>query len=152
MYVRQKKRIEVLKELNKQGIPTIVWLTPILPFINDTKENIVAILKGCFEAGVKGVICFGMGVTLREGSRDYYYQQLDQLFPGMKEKYQSTYNDQYTLNSPHNRELMNLFFEKCQQYHMMCNYPEIFAYLQEFETKIEVKEKESQSFEQLSLF
>ena len=47
---------------------------------------------------------------------------------------------------------MNLFFEKCQQYHMMCNYPEIFAYLQEFETKIEVKEKESQSFEQLSLF
>lgn len=147
-----KKRIEVLKELNKQGIPTIVWLTPILPFINDTKENIVAILKGCFEAGVKGVICFGMGVTLREGSRDYYYQQLDQLFPGMKEKYQSTYNDQYTLNSPHNRELMNLFFEKCQQYHMMCNYPEIFAYLQEFETKIEVKEKESHSFEQLSLF
>ena len=144
--------LDSLKELNKQGIPTIVWLTPILPFINDTKENIVAILKGCFEAGVKGVICFGMGVTLREGSRDYYYQQLDQLFPGMKEKYQSTYNDQYTLNSPHNRELMNLFFEKCQQYHMMCNYPEIFAYLQEFETKIEVKEKESQSFEQLSLF
>ena len=110
-----KKRIEVLKELNKQGIPTIVWLTPILPFINDTKENIMAILKGCFEAGVKGVICFGMGVTLREGSRDYYYQQLDQLFPGMKEKYQSTYNDQYTLNSPHNRDLMNLFFKKCQE-------------------------------------
>lgn len=93
-----------------------------------------------------------MGVTLREGSRDYYYQQLDRLFPGMKEKYQATYNDQYTLNSPYNRELMNLFFEKCQQYHMMCNYPEIFDYLQEFETKIEVKEKESHSFEQLSLF
>ena len=105
-------RIEVLKELHKNGIPTIVWLTPILPFINDSQENILKILEECHEAGVKGIICFGMGVTLREGSREYYYKQLDRLFPGMKEKYQMTYNDQYTLNSPHNRDLMNLFFKK----------------------------------------
>ena len=89
-----QRRIEVLKELHKNGIPTIVWLTPILPFINDSQENILKILEECHEAGVKGIICFGMGVTLREGSREYYYKQLDRLFPGMKEKYQMTYNDQ----------------------------------------------------------
>ena len=145
-------RIEVLKELHKNGIPTIVWLTPILPFINDSQENILKILEECHEAGVKGIICFGMGVTLREGSREYYYKQLDRLFPGMKEKYQMTYNDQYTLNSPHNRDLMNLFFKKCQEYQMMCNYLEIFEYLQEFEEKKPIKKKDIHDFEQLSLF
>ena len=145
-------RIEVLKELHKNGIPTIVWLTPILPFINDSQENILKILEECHEAGVKGIICFGMGVTLREGSREYYYKQLDRLFPGMKEKYQMTYNDQYTLNSPHNRDLMNLFFKKCQEYQMMCNYLEIFEYLQEFEEKTPIKKKDIHDFEQLSLF
>ena len=145
-------RIEVLKELHKNGIPTIVWLTPILPFINDSQENILKILEECHEAGVKGIICFGMGVTLREGSRENYYKQLDRLFPGMKEKYQMTYNDQYTLNSPHNRDLMNLFFKKCQEYQMMCNYLEIFEYLQEFEEKTPIKKKDIHDFEQLSLF
>ena len=101
---------------------------------------------------LKGIICFGMGVTLREGSREYYYKQLDRLFPGMKEKYQMTYNDQYTLNSPHNRDLMNLFFKKCQEYQMMCNYLEIFEYLQEFEEKTPIKKKDIHDFEQLSLF
>ena len=147
-----QRRIEVLKELHKNGIPTIVWLTPILPFINDSQENILKILEECHEAGVKGIICFGMGVTLREGSREYYYKQLDRLFPGMKEKYQMTYNDQYTLNSPHNRDLMNLFFKKCQEYQMMCNYLEIFEYLQEFEEKTPIKKKDIHDFEQLSLF
>ena len=147
-----QRRIEVLKELHKNGIPTIVWLTPILPFINDSQENILKILEECHEAGVKGIICFGMGVTLREGSRENYYKQLDRLFPGMKEKYQMTYNDQYTLNSPHNRDLMNLFFKKCQEYQMMCNYLEIFEYLQEFEEKTPIKKKDIHDFEQLSLF
>lgn len=140
------RRIEVLKELNKNNIPTIVWLTPILPFINDDKENIEKILDACIEAKVKGIICFGMSVTLREGSREYYYQQLDKLYPGLKEKYQEIYKDQYTLNSPNNRELMNIFFNKCQENNIMCNYSEIFAYLQEFE------EKKTTGFEQLSLF
>ena len=125
---------------------------PLKFFVNKNYENILKILEECHEAGVKGIICFGMGVTLREGSREYYYKQLDRLFPGMKEKYQMTYNDQYTLNSPHNRDLMNLFFKKCQEYQMMCNYLEIFEYLQEFEEKTPIKKKDIHDFEQLSLF
>ena len=60
-----KERFETLLQFKEAGIPTVVWLTPILPFINDTEENIREILEYCVEAGVKGIICFGMGVTLR---------------------------------------------------------------------------------------
>lgn len=72
--------------MQKRGIPTVVWLTPILPFINDTEENITAILNECVLVGVKGIIDFGMRLTLREGDREYYYAALDKHFPGMKGK------------------------------------------------------------------
>ena len=60
-----KRRIEVLEEMQKRGIPTVVWLTPILPFINDTEDNITAILNECVRVGVKGIIDFGMGLLHR---------------------------------------------------------------------------------------
>lgn len=78
-----KRRIEILLEMKKRGIPTVVWLSPILPFINDTEENIKAILDECVRAEVKGIICFGMGLTLRDGDREYFYAALDKHFPGM---------------------------------------------------------------------
>ncbi|GAB1402192.1 radical SAM protein [Elusimicrobiota bacterium] len=74
-----KERFEVLKKLRDAGIPTVVWLCPILPFINDTKENISKILDYCIEAKVYGILCFGIGLTLREGNREYFYKQLDKL-------------------------------------------------------------------------
>ena len=58
--------------MKKRGIPTVVWLSPILPYINDTEENIKALLDECVRAGVKGIICFGMGLTLIEGDREYF--------------------------------------------------------------------------------
>ena len=54
------ERFEALMQFKKSGIPTIVWLTPILPFINDTEENIKGILDYCVQAGVKGIICFSI--------------------------------------------------------------------------------------------
>ncbi len=124
-----KERVQTLLKLQEVGIPTVVWLSPILPFLNDTAENINGILKYCAEAGVYGVICFGMGLTLREGSREYFYQQLDRLFPGLKARYIKTYGRQYELASPRQQELMNLFYRRCQQYHMACDYQQIFTYL-----------------------
>ena len=82
-----KRRVEVLMEMNSRGIPTVVWLSPILPFINDTPENIRAILSECVRAKVKGIICFGMGLTLRDGDREYYYAALDKHFSGLKQEY-----------------------------------------------------------------
>ncbi|MBO4903332.1 MAG: radical SAM protein [Lachnospiraceae bacterium] len=124
-----KRRLTVLSEMQKRGIPTIVWLSPILPFINDTEENIRAILEACVSAGVKGVLCFGMGLTLREGDREYYYAALDRHFPGMKEKYIRTYGNAYELPSPHTKELMSLFYRICNANGLLCTPDACFEYL-----------------------
>lgn len=124
-----KRRIEVLEEMQKRGIPTIVWMSPILPYINDTEENITAILKECVRTGVKGVICFGMGLTLREGDREYYYAALDKHFPGLKERYIRQYGNAYEVPSPKSRELMKVFKRICQENGMMMTPEECFQYM-----------------------
>lgn len=113
----------------------IVWLTPILPFINDTEENISGILDMCIEAKVYGIICFGMGLTLREGNREYFYEQLDRLYPRLKEKYIERYGNQYIIASPNNTNLIHLFHKKCEQYGIIHNNEQIFNYLRTFEEK-----------------
>ena len=124
-----KRRIEVLEEMRKRGIPTVVWLTPILPFINDTKENISAILNECVRVGVKGVIDFGMGLTLREGDREYYYTALDRHFPGMKERYIKRYGNAYELPSPNAKELMGLLQEICNNNGILSRPEDCFRYM-----------------------
>ena len=59
--------------LKENGIPTVVWLSPFLPFINDTDENLKGLLDYCVKADVKGILCFGIGLTLRDGNREHYY-------------------------------------------------------------------------------
>ena len=130
-----RERVEALMRLREAGIPTVVWLCPILPFLNDTEENIRGILTYCAEAGVRGVVCFGMGLTLREGSREYFYARLDRLFPGLKEEYIRRYGGRYVLDSPQDRELMRLFRRICGEHGMMHDNDEIFAYLSRFERK-----------------
>lgn len=137
-----KRRIEVLEEMQKRGIPTIVWLSPILPFINDTKENITPILNECVRVGVKGIICFGMGLTLREGDREYYYAALDKHFPGMKEKYIRIYGNAYELPSPNTGELTKVFKSICSAHGLLDSPEKCFNYMYELPEK----------YEQLSLF
>ncbi len=129
------KRFEVLKQLRDAGIPTVVWLSPILPFINDTSYNIAGILDMCIAAKVYGIICFGMGLTLREGNREYFYEQLDRLFPRLKEKYIHEYGNQYMIASPNNEYLMKFFHQKCSQHGILHNNKQIFDYLSHFEEK-----------------
>ena len=136
------RRIEVLEILKKRGIPTLVWMTPILPFINDTEENIGSLVDACAGAGVKGIVCFGMGLTLREGDREYYYAALDRHFPGLKERYIRTYGNAYEIPSPRAEALMKVFHNKCRQYGIMSRPDECFAYLAEFPDR----------YRQLSLF
>jgi DNA repair photolyase len=126
-----KRRIEVLEEFDKRGIPTVVWMTPILPFINDTEENITAILNECARVHVKGVIDFGMGLTLREGDREYYYAALDKHFPGLKEKYISRYGNAYELSSPNARELRKVFKKICKENGMLSDPDECFKFMDE---------------------
>lgn len=129
------ERVAALEQFRDAGIPTVVWLCPILPYINDTKENIEGILEACMEADVKGIICFNMGLTLREGNREYFYAQLDRNFPGMKARYIRSFGNAYELNSPRNAELLRLFHRICEKAGMLHDNREIFAYLHRFEEK-----------------
>lgn len=137
-----KARYEALKQFQTAGIPTVVWISPLLPFLNDTVENLQGILDYCIDAGVKGIVWFGPGLTLREGNREYFYRQLDRHFPGMKERYIAAYGNAYGLPSPHAKELDALFYSTCRKQGIVCDPNAIFQYMAEFE------EKESQ----LSLF
>lgn len=130
-----KERVEALKSLRDEGIPTVVWLTPILPFINDTEENIIGILNYCKEAKVFGVICFGMGLTLREGNREYFYSELDKKFPKLKEAYMQRYGSSYIVGSRDNKRLMNVFHDFCEVNNIVHDNDLIFNYLNLFEDK-----------------
>lgn len=131
-----KRRAEVLNILREEGIPTICWMTPILPFINDTEENIRGLLSYCTEAKVYGILLFGIGLTLRDGDRQYFYQKLDEHFPGMKERYIEAYGNAYELPSPNQRSLMQIVEETCETQGMVLGPKKLFAYMRTFEDKL----------------
>lgn len=139
-----KERAEVLNIMRDNGIPTVVWMSPVLPFINDTVENIQGILNYCKEAKVWGILCFGMGLTLRDGNREYFYRKLDEHFPGLKRKYQQMYGNAYEVSSPDNTELMKLAGQFCRENGIVFDVDQCFAYMHRFEEK--------NVYEQLSLF
>lgn len=125
-------RFKVLEIMKEAGIPTVVWLTPVLPFINDTEENILGILDYCIRSGVKGIINFGMGVTLREGDREYFYSALDRHFPGLKNRYHYNFGYSYEVLSPNNEKLMRIFTDVCRKNNIMHRSDEIFSYIGKF--------------------
>jgi DNA repair photolyase len=132
------RRFEVLQACRDQGIPTVVWFSPLLPFINDTKENIEGIVDLCSRAGVHAIICFGIGLTLREGNREYFYAALeraalrDQRFAGLKERYQKTYGNSYVVSSPRERELMARLARRCEENNIMLGTDSVFKWMEEF--------------------
>ena len=125
------RRYEVLKAFQRQGIPTVVWMTPILPFLTDTEENVRRILDYCFDAGVRGVVCFGMGLTLRDGSREYYYEALDRHFPGLSDEYRRRYGNAYEVSSPNAAALWRLFHEECERHGVLHDPEECFRFIAE---------------------
>ena len=129
------ERFRALEILHDNGIPTVVWLCPILPSINDTEENIRGILDYCVRAKVKGIINFDMGVTLRDGNREYFYKKLDEHFPGLKEKYIRMYGNSYQLSSPNSRQLNMIYKSECIKNGIMCDVNECFEYLNKYEDK-----------------
>lgn len=132
-----KRRIEVLGRMRERNIPTIVWLSPILPFINDTAENIEALTRECVRTGVKGIICFSMGLTLRSGDREYFYAALDRHFPGMKQRYIERYGESYELPSPDEKRLRTLFENICRENGILYRPEDCFAYMSELPEKYE---------------
>jgi DNA repair photolyase len=126
------RRFEVLKEMQRVGIPTVVWMTPLLPFINDTEENIRGILSYCADAKVHGLITFGVGMTLRNGNREYFYKKLDEHFPGLKSKYMQAFGTSYVINSPHSERLNRIIKEFCKENSIINGMEEVFEYIADF--------------------
>ncbi|MGN1014915.1 MAG: SPL family radical SAM protein [Butyricicoccus sp.] len=139
-----RERVETLRILRDAGIPTVVWISPILPFLNDTAENLDGLLQYCIQSGVTGIVNFGMGMTLRDGCREYFYTQLDQMFPGLRQRYVRMYGNRYVLNSPNHDQLAAKLKRVCTQNGILCTPEEVFAELNRFECR--------QAGEQLSLF
>lgn len=136
------KRVEILRKCKELGIPTVVWLCPFLPFINDNEENINKLMDICIENDVKGVLFFGVGLTLREGNREYFYECLDKEFPGLKEKYIKQYGNKYEVSSNNNEVLSKIIIDRCREHNIMCDINQVFSYLRKYPDK----------FEQISLF
>jgi len=126
------RRFEVLKACKEAGIPTVVWFSPLLPFINDTKENVEGIIDYCVRAGVHAIIFFGFGLSLREGNREYFYDALDKNFPGIKERYIQKYGYRYQVTSPHNHKLWLYLKELCERNKIILGADNIFKWMEEF--------------------
>jgi len=137
-----RRRYEVLKIMQENDIPAVVWLCPLLPYINDTEENLTGILNYCADAGVCGIIHFGFGLTLRDGCREYFYSKLDRHFPGLKQKYIRQYGSSYEIASPYSDRLEKIFYSFCKSHSIETNIEKIFEYLNYLPEK----------YEQLSMF
>ncbi len=130
-----RERVEVLKAMRDRGIPTIVYLTPILPYINDTEENIRGILDYCAEAGVYGIMNNGMGLMLRDGCKEYFYKKLEALYPGMTAKYMALFDGVNEAVSPNSKQLMSIFTEFCRSHDIVYDKEELYRYMREYKNK-----------------
>ena len=132
------RRFEALCACRDAGIPTVVWFSPLLPFINDTEENVDGIIDYCVRAGVHAIICFGIGLTLREGNREYFYDALDKLgqrnqyFSGLKERYIKTFGYKYVVSSSREKELMTRLAQGCKKNNIMLGTDSVFKWMEEF--------------------
>lgn len=137
-----KERIEVLKKLHEEGIETYAWISPILPFINDSLDNLRGILKYCKEASVTGIIYFGL--TLKEGNRESYYEMLDKHFPKLKKEYQKKFGHSLECNSIYYKYLIDYLIKFCKEEHILYDKDEIFKRIYTL--------TEDECFKQISLF
>lgn len=110
------ERFRAIKELSSNGIYTGILLMPILPFINDNVENIKSIVREASRCGAKFIYAYGMGVTLRQNQRDYYYEQLYKKFykEDLVKKYIDTYHNKYECTSLNSKTLWEVFVEECE--------------------------------------
>lgn len=108
------QRFEALQKLSAAGIITGIFLNPVLPFLTDSEENILGIVRRAAACGVRYILCY-FGMTLRSGNREYYYAALDRLMPGMKERYMREFGERYSCPSPRADTLYRLFQQECRR-------------------------------------
>ena len=135
------KRFKAIKTLSDNGIYTGIIMNPVLPFITDKEEDIKKLVKLAHDNGAKFISTY-MGMTLRENQRDYYYEQLDKYFKGIKDKYIKYYGDKYNCPVSNYKYLYKVFTNECDKYGILYNMKDI----------IKAYKKEIKENEQISLF
>lgn len=118
------RRFSVIKELSKQGLFTGILLMPVLPFLEDNESNIGEIIRLAYENGAK-FIYPAFGVTLRENQREWYFEKLEEHFPGLKTKYIKQFGSAYECRSPKTQELWQLFQTRCDKLGILYNMQDI---------------------------
>ena len=135
------KRFEAIKTLNDNGIFTGIMMNPILPFITDNEEDIKRLVRMAYESGARFIQTY-MGMTLRENQRDYYFEQLDKHFKGLKDKYIKYYGERYNCAVPNYKRLYKIFIDECDKYGILYNMKDI----------IKTYKKEIKENKQITLF
>ncbi|MGL5648369.1 MAG: radical SAM protein, partial [Clostridium sp.] len=114
------ERFKAIKELSDNGIYVGILFMPILPFINDTEENIRGIVRKAYECGAKFIYTHGIGVTLRNNQRFYYYEKLKEIYGiELVKKYEKSFGEEYICPSPNHENLMRIFKEECEKYNIL---------------------------------
>lgn len=129
------KRLALISDLSDKKIFTGILLMPVLPFLEDSRENILSIVRGAHEAGARFIYAY-FGMTMRDGQREWYLQKLERLFPGegLALRYGKRYGNRYECSSPKARELWKCFTEECAKYRILYNMKDIiYAYKRGYE-------------------
>lgn len=106
------ERFAAIRALADAGVYAGVWLNPLLPYINDTEENVRRIVDMTADAGGRFVQCF-FGMTLRTGNREYYFYALERDFPGVREHYLKEYGNAYEIPAREPQRLHDTLVEAC---------------------------------------
>lgn len=101
-------RLAAMQTLAEAGIETGVMLMPVLPFIEDTDENIRTLIEQAVACGASHIVP-SFGMTLHNRQREYFYARLESLFPGLRERYERAFGDRYGCESPRAGALYALF-------------------------------------------
>jgi len=129
------KRFAALSELADSGIFAGILLMPVLPFIEDNEDNIIGIVRNAAESGARFIYA-AFGMTLRQNQRDWYYNKLDEQFPGIRQRYEKQYGNSYSCHSPEAEKLWKLFSSECDKYGILYRMEDIIkAYKQDYGVK-----------------
>ncbi len=127
-----KERLDVLSECRKRNIDTVVWINPILPYINDSIDNIKGILNYCKKTNVKGIVTFGLGLKLEDKNREFFFSNIHKNFPGVKDKYVDQFSDDTNISTPKNITLENIIFKFCLDNNIIYGSDKVFSFIDEF--------------------
>lgn len=134
-------RLAAMKRLADSGVDTGILLMPVLPFLMDTPQQVLAVAEQARLHGARYVVPW-FGMTLRDRQRDYYYGKLQERSPGLKERYIRTFGQRYSCSSPAAGRLSAMLEDYCRTYGMGCRMADAII-------RLRAKNKEP---EQLELF